>query len=137
MKIYLIGPWSGLPNLNKAAFDDVQQKLQSIGYSVVNPFDLFENADVASMKHTEYMRTRIKGLIECDSFVLLEGHERSTDASSERIVAQNIGLSQMRLADLLSKSQPKNEPAPAQPIPSEPTAATADVTEQSGASSEG
>lgn len=86
---YLSGPMSGLPNLNRAAFDAEAGRLRAMGITVVNPaeVELPEGATWA-----DFMRADIKELMSCTTIVLLPGWERSEGARLEHFIAVKLDM---------------------------------------------
>ena len=90
MKIYLSGPVTGMPGLNRAAFDRAAERLRALGHEVVNPLDtdhLCPHGDWA-----EYMRKDLPLLVACDAVAVLPGWRRSKGASLEVAVARALGM---------------------------------------------
>ncbi len=89
-RVYIAGPISGLPNGNRAAFDQAAARLMLAGYSVVNPHDI--NAPYPNPTWSEAMRRDIKVMVDCDVIVLLPGGGRSRGARRDRQSAVGLGL---------------------------------------------
>ena len=92
MKIYVSGPMTGLPDLNKPAFNAEAARLRSEGHDVVNPADvnLGPGADWA-----DYMRVDLADMLTCDTIFMLPGWESSKGARIERRLAMDLGLAVM------------------------------------------
>jgi len=97
-KIYISGPITGMPELNKPVFDDAAQKLRAAGYEPVNPHDNGVSADAPWQAH---MRADIKLLMDCDALVYLEGSEASAGAKIEIKLAFGLGMPAAPLSDVL------------------------------------
>jgi hypothetical protein len=89
-RIYIVGPMTGLPELNFPAFYAAAEKLRATGFDVVNPAEI--NAD-PDMGWTECMRRDITELVTCSGIFLLPGHERSRGASLELLIARALDMS--------------------------------------------
>jgi hypothetical protein len=87
-KVYISGPMTGLPGLNKAAFDAAAQRLKRLGFQVVNPHDLAR----PGLEWEEAMKVDIAALVKCDAILLLPGWENSRGAALEGIIARELGL---------------------------------------------
>lgn len=59
MRIYISGPMTGKPDLNRSAFDAAEKRLTAQGHFVINPHDLspiFGTADEVAKSFAEYYR---------------------------------------------------------------------------------
>ncbi len=107
-KLYLSGPMTGIPNWNRASFDDAAKQLTDLGYEVINPFDLPEPVVSTKPSPTEawaaYLVRDILLLQEerPDFVVLLPGAEHSNGSCLESRYAKEIGLATITLGELLS-----------------------------------
>ena len=110
-KVFISGPMTGLPNLNREAFNEAEEKLKAAGFSVFNPawfkFDSgFSDDDIAAID--------LAALHRCDYIYQLEGWERSKGASSEWMVAMWADLKPINkewlewYVDTTSKKEVKN-----------------------------
>lgn len=103
MRVYIAGPIKGKPDGNRAAFKDAAVRLEAMGHTPVNPWDI-PAAHVGphigeEVPHTEnghrygcYLRSDIETLMHCDAICFLDGWETSKGASTEAHVAESIGL---------------------------------------------
>ncbi len=76
---YLSGPMSGLPDFNRAAFDDAAVRLRARGLTIVSPHEV-------DGVHTyeAYLRADLQILVEsCYGLILLPGWPASTGAKLE------------------------------------------------------
>jgi hypothetical protein len=87
-RIYISGPISNMPDLNRPAFARAAKMLQESGYEPVNPFDVCP--EPASWE--EAMRADIKALMDCDGIALLPGWEKSRGARLEKLNADALGI---------------------------------------------
>ena len=98
-KLYVAGPISGLPDLNRMTFRNCTKRLRDLGYLVVNPheicFDL--NADL----WTQCMRRCISKLMECDLIILLPGWQNSKGANMEVNLARQLGMMAIEVEDFI------------------------------------
>lgn len=90
MKIYVIGPVSGLPEMNRPAFEDARSALRSLDgrFKVSIPHD-FVPAD-ASWRAA--MRISVRALLEHDAVAWLPGTDESRGALVERDLAEGLGM---------------------------------------------
>lgn len=88
-RIYISGPMTGLPGLNKAAFASEAGRLRALGYEVVNPGEV-ELPEGATWE--DYMRHDLKLLLDCTTICLLPGWERSEGARLEHFNALKLGM---------------------------------------------
>lgn len=89
-RIYISGPMTGKPGLNFPAFKAEEQRLQSLGYVVINPAEL--NIDDDKKTWHECMRTDLAALLTCDTLALLDGWQQSAGAHLEMHVAHRVGM---------------------------------------------
>jgi nucleoside 2-deoxyribosyltransferase len=89
VKIYISGPMSGIPGLNKQAFNNAEHVLQRLGHEVVNPV---RNGVPDTEPWLTHMRADIKMLMDCDAVAYLPGSEGSRGAKVEMELARALGL---------------------------------------------
>lgn len=104
--IYVAGPISNMPNLNKEAFNEATKKLRGLGYIVINPHELCEG--IPAEEWEKCMRICIKRLMDADIIVLLNGYQRSRGAHLEYTIAQNLNLTTLKIDDILAIHETKN-----------------------------
>lgn len=93
--IYIAGPITGLPDLNKPAFDAEEERLLEEGHAVYNPHTIPQHP--SSLKDPEevwryYMRICIPRLCMCGEARFLPGWEKSRGAVWEHRIAEMLGL---------------------------------------------
>lgn len=97
MKVYISGPITGKPGLNKQAFSDAEYELEiCLGYKTINPHIICRYIKPGS-SWREYMRVCIAELCECDGIYLLPGWIFSRGARIEYIIAKILGLDTIRI----------------------------------------
>lgn len=87
MRLYLSGPVSNMPDLNRAAFAEAQAALEAAGYEVINPLNLSGATD-----WHDCMRDDIKALMDCGGVAVLDGWERSRGAKIEVSLATRLDM---------------------------------------------
>lgn len=97
--IYVAGPISNMPNLNKKAFAKTTKKLRKHGFIVFNPHELCKG--IPAKKWKKCMRICIKKLMDADMVVLLDGWDKSRGASIENNLATAIGIPCILVAEIL------------------------------------
>ena len=112
-RVYLSGPMTGLPDWNRAAFDDAEKRLRELGaqepYNPANFIDRFE-----SLSHAVCMYRSLVELVDeewstepgyptpwYDVLVSLPGWEKSAGARLEREVAVACGIEVCELAEVV------------------------------------
>lgn len=110
MKVYIAGPMTGYHRYNFPAFDRVHHDLERCGYEVVSPamLDRLSGVDPATFPDDydwdarlppETMReiaSRDFGeLIDCDAIYMLDGWENSRGATTEKMIAEFVGMEVM------------------------------------------
>ncbi|TCK39665.1 uncharacterized protein DUF4406 [Paraburkholderia sp. BL8N3] len=89
MKIYVSGPMTGLPDLNKPAFNAEAARLRAEGHEVVNPAEVDLGPDAEWL---DYMKVDIALMCPCDMIFMLPGWEKSEGARMERRIAMDLKL---------------------------------------------
>ena len=111
MRIYLSGPMTDIPDLNRPAFDAAEKRLTAQGHFVINPhrisepfgteeelcesfmyyYDGFSNDSVSSLARS-VMDADLAAVRSCDAIYLLRGWESSRGAKKELAEALAHGL---------------------------------------------
>lgn len=90
--IYISGPITGWPELNKPLFDDVASQLRRAGYDVINPHDIGEPSE-ALLPWASYLRADLIHMLQhATAVAMLPGWEGSRGARLELHVAQALGM---------------------------------------------
>jgi hypothetical protein len=101
---YIAGPMSGLPKDNRPAFAEAAAKLRGLGYDVISPAEL---NPLPAGTYEECMRRDIRALMTyCQGVVLLPGWAESRGASSERFIAELVGMELVDLDVMLAHPRP-------------------------------
>lgn len=88
MRLYVIGPVTGMPDLNVLEFDDARDDLERHGHDVEIPHDTVpEDAE-----WNEAMRLSIARMLQCDGVAMLDGWEGSRGATMEHAVAMAVRM---------------------------------------------
>lgn len=88
-RVYVSGPMTGYPDENMDAFNEAEDALRNMGYSVCNP--IATSGWLGDLKHHEYLRFDFQRVLEADFLVALDGWEHSKGALAEILVATRIG----------------------------------------------
>lgn len=89
MNLYVIGPVTGMPDFNRAAFAEARAKLVAAGHSVRTPYD-FIPVDATCERA---MRLSLHNLLDnTDGVALLDGWQESRFASIEFGVSYECGI---------------------------------------------
>lgn len=88
MKLYVIGPVTGLEDRNRAAFEDAAEALESVGFDAYIPH-WFVPEDASWRKA---MKLSVESLVKCDGVAMLEGSGKSKGARAEADLASGIGM---------------------------------------------
>lgn len=94
--VYISGPMTGLPDLNRPAFGRAAAKLRALGLRPVNPANMPE---IAGWTHEQYMRRDLPILGQCDGMVLLPGWQKSRGAVREFLHAVEFRIPVAYLPD--------------------------------------
>jgi hypothetical protein len=109
MRVYISGPMSGIPNENRAAFEDAEKAMRKRfewvdSFSIVNPVqigsalrDRFKDMYSSSGKTEkpgwcDYMREDIPALCSCHAVLMLPGWQESDGAQIERYIATKLKM---------------------------------------------
>jgi len=106
-KIYISGPISNQPNLNREAFYQEAERIRTMGNQPVNPHGI--GAEIENKlshvwdfltedgKWREYMVEDIRALLKCDAIHLLPGWENSRGAVIEEMIAEALNIERVVL----------------------------------------
>lgn len=89
--IFLSGPMTGIEDFNYPRFNEVAEKLEKLGYTVVNPTQIGINPD---WTHKEYLRESINLMAnnDIDAIALLDFFQPSTGVGFELHFAEILEL---------------------------------------------
>lgn len=93
--VYLSGPMTGLPNLNKEEFDKVANLIAKVtGHKVIVPHTTTEGLDLHPINdYKKALREAMKALInEADELVMLPQSEFSFGATAEALLARQLDI---------------------------------------------
>ncbi len=85
--IYIAGPVSGQPDLNRSAFYQAQEQLNALGFQIRNPHDFCSDIKSTDPADPKYYRRGFQVLAECSDLLLLDGWQYSAGAQLESRVA--------------------------------------------------
>ena len=94
IKVYIAGPISGMPDLNKPEFADMADKLRKAGFDAVNPHETCEGIE----GWVECMKADIKQLMDCDYIILLDGWNNSRGCRIEIALCRELGIKELKNA---------------------------------------
>lgn len=94
-RIYIAGPMTGLPDLNRAEFDKAERYLRSsfkdcVIYNPIEKAKLWGWTEKTSLRHIA--DTLNSYIVSSDSIYMLRGWKESKGATAEHAVAKWIGL---------------------------------------------
>lgn len=85
---YISGPITGLPENNYKGFALAQERLEALGYNVLNPHEFFEGTNTRDWTHEDFMRICIAEMMKADLIVTLPGWENSKGSEIEVKIAR-------------------------------------------------
>ena len=88
MKIYVIGPVSGMKDRNIDRFVKASSALQAAGYETAIPHDYVR----FDAEWEDAMKASIKRMLDADGVAMLNGWHDSRGASLEYDVARKVGI---------------------------------------------
>ena len=100
MKVYLSGPITDIPHGNRPLFESETARLRSLGYDVVNPWELNPAEDADWM---DCMLIDLPAVKSCHAIALLPGWIFSNGAQMEYITARKYGLVVLHAADIVEE----------------------------------
>ena len=83
-RLYLSGPMTGLPLLNRPAFHAAARQLREAGFDVFNPAEMDEPDGISWV---QCLRRDIRELMDCEAVATLPGWKRSRGAQLEAYIA--------------------------------------------------
>ena len=94
MKIYISGQMTGLPDLNREAFNEAADMLRREGHEVFNP----AASNLERFSRREILKYEANWLFdEAEAIAMLPGWSMSEGASMEHAIARAIGIKVIRL----------------------------------------
>lgn len=81
--IYIAGPISGQPDLNRAAFYHAQEQINAMGFEVRNPHEFCRDIVSDDPSDAAYYKRGLQELMNCTDILLLPTWEYSTGAQLE------------------------------------------------------
>lgn len=89
MRVYLSGPMTGKPDLNRKAFNEAADELRKLGHEVFNP----AAANLEGWPLKKILQYEANWIFdEAEAIALLPGWSMSAGASMELTIARAIGL---------------------------------------------
>lgn len=92
--VYISGPITDIPDLNRPSFIKAQRMLLSAGCSIFNPMHI--EGPIDPLKDdalwSYYMHFCVRALPECDSILMLPDWQNSKGAKWEHRIAEMLGL---------------------------------------------
>ena len=101
MRLYIIGPVTGMEGLNRPAFRAAMERLEAAGYDADIPHLHADRCD----PWVRAMRKSVAAMVRCDGVALLDGWERSEGAQLERDVAMCCGIPALPVEAWLDKAE--------------------------------
>ncbi len=89
MRIYISGPMTGYPHLNRGAFQGAHTRLAALGHQAVDPGALGEQPGWA---WADYLRDDLRMLLGAEAVAVLPGWQASRGATLEVHVAHQLGM---------------------------------------------
>lgn len=91
-RVYLSGPITGLPNGNKEAFQAYEDRFVNMQFEVVNPHKLHTEEQEKTFEWSDFMKSDIKALLDCQVVAMMPGWEKSKGANIEIYIARNLNI---------------------------------------------
>lgn len=107
-KVYICGPVSGLPYDEVVKkFAQAEQILKGMGVMPINPLHLVPDPET---HWNPAMRACIKGLMDADAILMLDGYQQSKGANVEYELAKVLEMTVLHIE--IRQSKMNNEPMP-------------------------
>jgi hypothetical protein len=101
--VYIAGPMTDIPHLNRRAFNEAESLLRCNGYHPINPVRFteavgydFESTEIPERIVEAIKRMEIDSIYACDAVYLLKGWENSPGARDELMKALSLSLRIMK-----------------------------------------
>lgn len=91
MKVYIMGPMTGLPNFNREAFFEKAKELTGLGYTAIHTADMPNG-----LEYDDYIKESLNRLSKCDAYVKLPGWEKSNGVKIELAEASKLGIKELK-----------------------------------------
>jgi hypothetical protein len=92
--VYICGAISGKENQAKKEFDSANNKIIASGYIPVNPFELdHEN----NKEWSDFMRTDIEALVNCDFIYFANDISNSEGGQLEALIAEKLNIPEFKI----------------------------------------
>ncbi len=101
-RVYISGPMTGLPDLNRKEFLEAEQLIREHGGKPVNPARIRQRHGWA---WADYMRRALSMMLRCDEVVLLPGWRESKGVQVEIGLAQRLGMPVVELAEFCRRQE--------------------------------
>ena len=99
-KVYISGQITGLEKETYTAlFSYAEKKIESAGYTAINPARLDDCENPEKMEWSDFLRRDIKLLCGCDYICLLPNWKESRGARLEATIAEQLGIQSVNLTD--------------------------------------
>lgn len=98
MRVYISGPMTGRPHLNRDVFNAAEDLLRLNGYDPINPSSNGLSDDAT---YDEHMRADLRMLLEADAVAVLPGWELSRGSQIETRLASDLGMPVRPVGDYL------------------------------------
>lgn len=85
--VYISGPITDIPDLNKPEFLKYEKALLALGYNVINPHNITAHLDISKFTWEDFMTIDIPFLLICENVVCLDGWQSSKGARLEIALA--------------------------------------------------
>ena len=88
MRVYISGPMTGLPDMNRNIFQLCEELLRKAGHDPINPHKL----DHPDQDYFMCLRRDIKALMSCEMLIFIPGSHESRGANIEIRLASQVGI---------------------------------------------
>lgn len=98
MRVYISGPMTGYPLMNRVEFNRAEDALRIAGYDPINPSS---NGLPDDALYDQHMRADLRMLLEADAVAVLPGWELSRGSQIETRLASDLGMPIRPVGDYL------------------------------------
>ena len=109
--VYILGPMTGYPDNNRPAFRRAAKQIRAMGYNVISPDELDQDAPAKGEAWADYLARDIPFLLKSVAGVAIPGWRESRGATLEATILNALGRPVLELID------GKLRPVPPQYLP--------------------
>lgn len=103
--IYLSGPIIDVPASTYDNFSHIQEKIEALGYEVVNPHEILEGLKISSEGFHKLMQLRISAMAIVDKVITLQEWDQHKDSKMEVSIARTMEIEVQSIIAFLKEQE--------------------------------